>query len=196
MAGDLIRRAFIGGREYPEKVESVLSGQMQARYGHTCIRNPNDVLMHPDYMPKTINRTTYAIRGAFTLRLIGLEGKTMEEVHEYSASSDVVPQLKLLGNLPVMYRLLGVVNGTNFLKTTKLVRVQNGLVKVTGRGAEMLEDNKHQAYTVLPEELHNLPGQDIGGEYTYRPIGPSRTEIAAMVYEQYLPHYIHLGLVE
>ena len=56
----------------------------------------------------------------------------------------------------------------------------------------MIETYPAQAYTVLAEELIQFSGIDIGGEYTHRPLNQSTTGIAAMVFQQYSPHYKNL----
>lgn len=187
--GDTIRRSQIGGRYYPNAVERVLSGEMQSRTAFAKTKKGEDLLIQPEYSYGSILRTTCAIRGAFTLRLIGRDGMSAEQLEERNQSEEAVPNLELLDNNPISYKLLGVDVGTNFLKITGLIDIANGGIEPSERATEMLDHHPHQPYTVLPEEILTMTNQGIRTEYTHQPHDQTSTEFAATVYQQYTHHY-------
>jgi hypothetical protein len=189
LIGNTIRRGLIGGRYFPNSVERVLSGEMQGRTAHAKNKKGEDLLIQPEYSYGNILRTTDAIRGAFTLRLIGRDGMSTEQLEERNESDEAVPNLELLDNKPISYKLLGVDLGANFLKITGLIDVANGTIKPSERATEMLDRHPYQPYTVLPAEMHTMTYKGIDTEYTHLPLDQTHTEIAETVYQQYTPHY-------
>lgn len=187
--GDTIRRSQIGGRYFPNSVERILSGEMQSRTAFAKTKKAEYLLVQPEYSLGSIVRTTCAISGAFTLRLIGRDGMSAEQLEDHSESDEAVPNLELLDNKPISYKLLGVDVGANFLKITGLVNIANGTIEPSEGATEMLDRHPHQPYTVWPQEMHTMTYQGIDTEYTYRPPNQTSTELAATVYEQYSAHY-------
>lgn len=183
---ELLRYALIGGSEYPERVETIMSGEMQVRFAQIPNDEEGNVVVHPDYLFRTSSRTEHAIRGAFALRAIGTDGKPLDELEDLAMSRDLVPDLEHIGGDPVTYKLLGLTTAVNFLEITNTAKIEEGIVSPSETGIEMLEAHPHQAYTVMPTKLHRMRGQDIGGEYSRSACGK---QVAAQVYQQYSPHY-------
>ncbi|MEI6481715.1 MAG: hypothetical protein WCO19_05455 [Candidatus Saccharibacteria bacterium] len=123
--GDALRWVMIGGRKYPEDISKVISGEMQARYAIRKKGDSPELFAHPDYLFATIAHTQNAIRGAFTLRLIGTNGISMDDLEERTNSTDIVHNLEHLGGDPVTYKILGVQSAAHLLKLTKVITITN-----------------------------------------------------------------------
>ncbi len=177
---------MIGGREFPDNVGSVMSGVMQRRVARVGKRRETAELVHPDYVFSKSIHTDAAIRGAFTLRLIGEDGKTTEELEDYDCSSEVVPNLEHLGGDPVTYRRLWVAAGISYLKITKLALVEDGEVTLRDQAVDMLSSYPRQPYTILPTEILKHTRRHFGGPVAAHASGP---DVAARVYQQYSRDY-------
>lgn len=194
---DAAQWVLIGGGRYPDKVEDVVSGELQARVARARDRRAGALLVHPDYMLQRVAHTLAAIRGAFTLRLLDLsEEITPDELEEKAEEVFEVPALEYMGGRPVRYEDLGIVDSVNFLRITRLVSVKDGVIRPSERAAEMIEANPWQAYTVHPYEWRQNVGVDVGPGYAYVPEGGYSVQAAHRVFAQYSPHYPNSTLSE
>jgi hypothetical protein len=141
---------------YDRGVESVLNGDMQDRFMFK-VKDPDHPFWHPNYHVDNMyqhpfedpHQSRRMIRGAFTLRTIGVRGIALDELTELSGSTEPVPDLIDLNEEPIVFSNLGVLEALQDLACRKLVAI--GVEQVTPglNMVRVLKDHPIQPTTVL-----------------------------------------------